>query len=82
MILYASDVHLAELHKGDKDNDSLKQKAEDTKGEAQEKTAPSSYGYVDEYRIARPCELSWTLETAKANNTFKTGLGSSTNSAL
>lgn len=74
-VLYASDVHLAELHKGNKDNDSLQQKAADAKEEALEKTAPSAYSYVDQYLKERAREVSWTLETAKANKTFKNQLG-------
>ena len=74
-VLYASDVHLAELHKGNKDNDALQQKAEDAKEAALEKTAPSAYSYVDQYLKERAREVSWTLETAKANKTFKNQLG-------
>ena len=74
-VIYGSDVHLASLHKGDKDMDSLKQKTEQAKEEALEKLAPSAYSYVDEYLKARAREVSWTIETAKANKTFKNQLG-------
>ena len=70
-VLYASDVHLANLHKGDKDLDSLKQKTEEAKEEALEKTAPSAYSYMEQYRKERAREVSWTLETAKMNKSFQ-----------
>ena len=70
-ILYASDVHLATIHKGKADLDSLKQQTEEAKEKAMEKTAPSAYSYLDQYRKERAREVSWTLETAKMNKSFQ-----------
>ena len=74
-VIYSSDVQLAAVHTGDKDLASLQQKTKKAKEEAEEKTAPSAYSYVDEYLKARAREVSWTIETAKANKTFKNQLG-------
>lgn len=74
-VIYSSDVQLAAVHTGDKDLASLQQKTKKAKEEAEEKTALSAYSYVDEYLKARAREVSWTIETAKANKTFKNQLG-------
>ena len=68
-VIYSSDVQLAAVHTGDKDLASLQQKTKKAKEEAEEKTAPSAYSYVDEYLKARAREVCWTIETAKANKT-------------
>jgi len=48
-VIYSSDVQLAAVHTGDKNLASLQQKTKKAKEEAEEKTAPSAYSYVDEY---------------------------------
>ena len=74
-VIYASEVLLASVHSGEKDLDKLQEQAKEAKDVALEKTAPSAYSYVDAYLRERAREVSWTLETAKMNKTFKNHLG-------
>ena len=74
-VIKSSDAQLAAVHTGETDIDKLQAIGDEAQTKASQTKEKPAYSYVDEYLKSRAREVSWTLETAKMNKTFKTHLG-------
>ena len=70
-----NEARVAAVHSGETNEAMIEVRVSEAEATATDTKERSAYSYVDEYLKARAREVSWTLETAKANKTFKTHLG-------
>ena len=70
-----SETKLAAFHAGEADVATLLNIEDEAAAKAPTKKERSAYDYMDEYLRSRSREVSWTMETAKMNKTFKMHLG-------
>lgn len=70
-----NEARVAAVRGGETDESTLEVLVTEAENKNPERHEKSAYDYVDEYLRNRAREVSWTLETAKMNKTFKTHLG-------
>ena len=70
-----NEARVAAVHGGETNESMIEVRVAEAESTANEVQERSAYSYVDEYLKSRAREVSWTMETAKMNKTFKTHLG-------